>query len=231
SLEEICAIKQGFVHAALFLEKAGFDGIELYGAHGYLLAQFLSKTTNLRTDQYAGSIVNRARFITEIADEIRKQNRPDFILGIKINSVEFQAKGFTAEDAAELCELLEKHRFDFVELSGGTYVTGGLRSARGMIDALKTVNGIGLGRPACSEPSLTRDIMGGRTDRAVKPIIDDNDFGITATLAGLQMQLIGNRYAPLGPSSEKDMAVGALDSKARLIDHIDPDFLRGKGQV
>ncbi|KAI1204661.1 NADH oxidase [Annulohypoxylon truncatum] len=121
SLDEIAHIKAAFVRAAVYLEKAGFDGIQLHAAHGYLLAQFLSPTTNLRTDSYGGSLANRARLITEIADGVRGATGPDFVLAIKINSVEFQDAGFAAEEAAQLVSLLEMHRFDIIELSGGTY--------------------------------------------------------------------------------------------------------------
>ncbi|KAK8103016.1 NADH-dependent flavin oxidoreductase nadA [Apiospora sp. TS-2023a] len=112
----------GFAHAAEYLYKAGYDGIELHGAHGYLLAQFLAPSTNKRTDQYGGSLLNRARIIFEIADAVRARV-PDkgFSLSIKLNSVEFQEGGFSTEDCKQLCLELEKHQFDFVELSGGTY--------------------------------------------------------------------------------------------------------------
>lgn len=90
-----------------------------------MLAQFLSRTTNKRTDQYGGSLLNRARLILEIADAIKarvtKPGAPPFSLGIKLNSVEFQADGFTPEDCATLCAELDTHGFDHVELSGGTY--------------------------------------------------------------------------------------------------------------
>ncbi|EPE27258.1 FMN-linked oxidoreductase [Glarea lozoyensis ATCC 20868] len=119
--EEIARVIDGFAHAAEYLEKAGYDGIELHGAHGYLLAQFLSPTTNKRTDKYGGSLENRLRLILEIAEEVRKRVSKEFIIGIKVNSVEFQDKGFTPEDAKGLCQALEKARFDYVELSGGTY--------------------------------------------------------------------------------------------------------------
>lgn len=121
SQEEIDNIVEGFAHAAEYMEKAGYDGIELHGAHGYLLAQFLSPTTNERTDKYGGSLENRARLILEIAQAIRKRTQPDFIVSIKLNSVEFQDKGFRSDEARELCAMLEENRFDFVELSGGTY--------------------------------------------------------------------------------------------------------------
>lgn len=119
--EDIKNVIEGFAHAAEYLEKAGYDGIELHGAHGYLLAQFLSLSTNLRTDKYGGSLENRARLIIEIGKEVRRRTSPDFVLSIKLNSVEFQDKGFDTQEAATLCKLLEDNSFDFVELSGGTY--------------------------------------------------------------------------------------------------------------
>ncbi|TKA83336.1 hypothetical protein B0A55_00626 [Friedmanniomyces simplex] len=119
--EDIAHVIEGFAHSAEYLEKAGYDGIELHGAHGYLLAQFLPPTTNQRTDKYGGTLQNRARLILDIAREVRAHTSPSFILGIKLNSVEFQDKGFNPDEAKELCALLEQERFDFVELSGGTY--------------------------------------------------------------------------------------------------------------
>ena len=90
SEEDIKNIIEGFAHAAEFMEKANFDGIELHGAHGYLLAQFLSTRINKRTDKYGGSLENRARIILEIAQEIRKRTSKSFIVGIKLNSVDHQ---------------------------------------------------------------------------------------------------------------------------------------------
>lgn len=123
SSDEIITLKNQFIQASEYLYKAGYDGVELHGAHGYLLAQFLSNTTNKRTDNYGGSLENRARLITEIADGIREKipASAGFIVGIKINSVEFQKSGFSPDEAKELVSLLESHKFDFVELSGGTY--------------------------------------------------------------------------------------------------------------
>jgi len=119
--EEIDQVIDGFAHAAEFLEKAGYDGIELHGAHGYLLAQFLSPSTNQRTDKYGGSLENRIRLSLEVAEACQKRVKKEFIIGIKINSVEFQDKGFTPEDAQGLVKALEGARFDYAELSGGTY--------------------------------------------------------------------------------------------------------------
>lgn len=119
--EDIAGVVEGFAHAAEYLDKAGFDGIQLHAAHGYLLSQFLSPTTNKRTDEYGGELKNRMRLILEIREAVAQRVRKDFVVGIKVNSVEFQEHGFQPEEARVLCETLEENAFDFVELSGGTY--------------------------------------------------------------------------------------------------------------
>ncbi|KAI0808479.1 NADH:flavin oxidoreductase/NADH oxidase [Xylaria sp. FL0064] len=231
---EIKDIVGGFAHAAEYLHKAGYDGVQLHGAHGYLLAQFLSQTTNKRTDEYGGSLLNRARIIFEIVEEIRVRVKDEsFIIGIKLNSVEFQDGGFTPEECRDLCTELEKHRMDFVELSGGTYqqlgfshkrestkkreaffiefaemivpkltktkvyVTGGLRTVAAMVEALKTVHGIGLGRPVTHEFDLAKKILEGKANSALDEGIDEQDFGLSLVAAGTQMRLVGKGKEPL----------------------------------
>lgn len=119
--EDIKDIIEGFAHAAEYLDKAGFDGMELHGAHGYLIAQFLSPRTNKRTDEYGGSVENRYRLVLEIEKEIRRRVSSAFVLGIKTNSIEYTADGLQLEDVKKYISALEKARFDFVELSGGNY--------------------------------------------------------------------------------------------------------------
>ncbi|KAE9548023.1 hypothetical protein FO519_008763 [Halicephalobus sp. NKZ332] len=112
-----------FTYAAKYLYEAGFDGIELHGAHGYMIAQFLSKTTNKRTDKYGGSPRNRAQIVVDIYNAIREQvpASTGFIVGIKLNSVEFQNEGLTTNEAEEVARTLDEIGLDFIELSGGTY--------------------------------------------------------------------------------------------------------------
>ncbi|KAI0018026.1 hypothetical protein F4780DRAFT_557830 [Xylariomycetidae sp. FL0641] len=237
---DIEAVKEGFAHAAHYCYKAGYDGVQLHGAHGYLLAQFLSQTTNKRTDEYGGPLLNRARIILEIADEIRKRVQdPNFSIGIKINSVEFQEGGFSPDECRELCLQLERHGFDYVELSGGTYqslafahkressrkreafflefadmivphltktkayVTGGLRTAAAMVDALKSVHGVGLGRPATHEFNLPKLILEGKAMSAMDTKLDEQDFGITNVAAGTQIRLVSKDKEPLDLSQDK----------------------------
>ncbi|VDL69865.1 unnamed protein product [Nippostrongylus brasiliensis] len=111
-----------FVFAAKYAHKHGFDGVQLHSAHGYLLSSFLSPTTNNRTDKYGGSVENRFRVVREVYEAIRKEIPPTtgFIVGIKVNSVEFQDKGLGVEDAKAIGAMIEACGFDFVELSGGT---------------------------------------------------------------------------------------------------------------
>ncbi|WKY00115.1 hypothetical protein Q1695_014745 [Nippostrongylus brasiliensis] len=112
-----------FLFTAKFASEQGFDGVQIHGAHGYLLSSFLSPTTNNRMDKYGGSVENRFRVIREIYDAIRKEidTSTGFLVGIKMNSVEYQNRGLGIEDAKAIAELVEKCGFDFVELSGGTY--------------------------------------------------------------------------------------------------------------
>ncbi|PNP74801.1 hypothetical protein FNYG_11938 [Fusarium nygamai] len=119
--EDIANIINGFAHAAEFLDKAGFDGIELHGAHGYLLAQFLSPRTNKRTDEYGGSRENRMRIVLEVFAEIKRRVSPNFIVGIKANSVEYTPGGIDIEDVKAFAVALENAEVDFIELSGGNY--------------------------------------------------------------------------------------------------------------
>jgi 2,4-dienoyl-CoA reductase-like NADH-dependent reductase (Old Yellow Enzyme family) len=111
-------VKQWGETAALCRE-AGFDGVQIHCAHGYLLAQFLSLTTNKRTDEYGGDFENRSRIVFEVIEEVRRRvPDPDFIICCKINSVEFQPGGQTPDDCRNLCVKLEQANVDFIDLSG-----------------------------------------------------------------------------------------------------------------
>jgi len=110
-----------FVHTAKLAEAAGFTGVEIHAAHGYLLSQFLSPLTNRRTDQWGGSLKNRARLLTEIVQAVREAVSPSFAVAVKLNSADFQRGGFSADDAKEVVKLLNALAVDLVEISGGSY--------------------------------------------------------------------------------------------------------------
>lgn len=110
-----------FVTTARRAEEAGFDGVEVHAAHGYLLSQFLSPLVNNRTDGWGGSLEHRARMLLEIVRGIRAEVTAGFGVAVKLNSADFQRGGFDAGDARAVIELLAPLGVDLVELSGGSY--------------------------------------------------------------------------------------------------------------
>jgi 2,4-dienoyl-CoA reductase-like NADH-dependent reductase (Old Yellow Enzyme family) len=119
--EQIEETTQRFATTAGLAERAGFDGVEVHAAHGYLLSQFLSPLVNRRTDQWGGSLENRARFLHDVVRAIRGTVRPSFAVAVKLNSADFQRGGFDSDDAARVIAMLERLGVDLVELSGGSY--------------------------------------------------------------------------------------------------------------
>ena len=118
---EVEELVQKFVTSAKVAKEAGFSGIQIHAAHGYLISQFLSPHDNRRTDKYGGSLENRMRFLKEIYLGMREELGKDFPIGIKINSTDFKEDGLTEEDSLETIVELANLGLDFVEISGGTY--------------------------------------------------------------------------------------------------------------
>ena len=119
--EAIWDIIKRFGNTARIMKEAGFTGCQIHGAHGYLVSQFLSPNSNIRTDQWGGSLSNRARFVLEVYREIRRQVGSDYPIAIKINSADFQRGGFTEEESMEVIRFLSNEGIDLIEISGGTY--------------------------------------------------------------------------------------------------------------
>lgn len=120
SVEEIEDVVQKFVKGAKISADAGFAGIQIHGAHGYLIAQFLSAKTNQRTDAYGGTPRKRAKLVVDIINAVRKVVPKDFCVGIKLNSVDHQSEVELAECIEQLEEVVGAG-IDFLEISGGTY--------------------------------------------------------------------------------------------------------------
>jgi 2,4-dienoyl-CoA reductase-like NADH-dependent reductase (Old Yellow Enzyme family) len=119
--EQIDATVQRFATTAARAEAAGFDGVEIHGAHGYLLSQFLSPLANRRTDEWGGSLDNRARLLLDVVRAVRSAVSPAFAVAVKLNSADFQRGGFDANDAQRVIAMLAPADVDLVELSGGSY--------------------------------------------------------------------------------------------------------------
>ena len=121
SAAEIRNLIRRYAKTAGIAQKAGFTGVQIHAAHGYLVSQFLSPLTNQRTDEWGGSPGNRMRFVLRIYDAIREQVGPDFPISIKLNSSDFMRGGLTEEESAGVAVSLAESGIDLIEISGGTY--------------------------------------------------------------------------------------------------------------
>lgn len=120
TVAEIGQCVKDYAAAAVRMKAAGFDGIQLHGAHGYLISKFLTPHYNRRTDKYGGSLENRARFLLEVLDAIRQEVGPDYPVWIKLNCADFmESDGFTFEESKQVVQWLAQHGISAVELSGG----------------------------------------------------------------------------------------------------------------
>ena len=122
--EEVEGLVKKFVVVLVLCQKAGVDGVEIHGAHGYLVSQFLSPHTNKRTDKYGGSFEGRMRFATEIIMGIRAYCGPKFPIGIRINGNDYLDDGITEEDAIAQAKYFEKLGVCYINVSCGTYDSG-----------------------------------------------------------------------------------------------------------
>jgi len=119
--DEILDFVRRFAAAARTAREAGFTGVQLHSAHGYLMSSFLAPVTNRRTDAWGGSIENRTRFLIETLRATRRAVGADFPLSVKLNSDDFRKGGFSHEDCLRVIELLNPEGIDLLEISGGTY--------------------------------------------------------------------------------------------------------------
>lgn len=119
-----------FAHAAALAREAGFDGVQLHAAHGYLLSSFLSPHYNRRRDEYGGTVENRARFLLEVLLSVRETAGNDFPVLVKINVNDFLPQGVSVSDIVKTAALLEKGGITAIELSGGTLRSGSLNPSR-----------------------------------------------------------------------------------------------------
>jgi 2,4-dienoyl-CoA reductase-like NADH-dependent reductase (Old Yellow Enzyme family) len=120
-LAEVEALPRRFAVAARSVQQAGFGGVQVHAAHGYLLSQFLSPRSNHRDDAYGGPLPKRARLLLETVRAIRAACGDEFAVAVKLNSADFQQGGFAFEDSLQVAQWLEEAGVDLIEVSGGTY--------------------------------------------------------------------------------------------------------------
>ena len=124
TVEDIRQTVDAFGQAARRAQAAGFDGVQIHAAHGYLLSQFLSPAFNRRGDDYGGDIHNRVRFLLEVVKSIRETVGPQFPIFVKINSEDFLQNGLTLEDCMQIGAMLDNAGVEGIEVSGGTFSSG-----------------------------------------------------------------------------------------------------------
>ncbi|MEH2271949.1 MAG: NADH:flavin oxidoreductase/NADH oxidase family protein [Nostoc sp.] len=118
---EIKHLIERHIYTAKIAKKAGFTGVQIHAAHGYLINQFLSPLSNQRMDDWGGTPENRMRFLLEVYQGIRNSLGQDFPISVKLNSADFQQGGFTEEESINVVQVLEQVGVDLIEISGGTY--------------------------------------------------------------------------------------------------------------
>ncbi|SDJ42510.1 MULTISPECIES: NADH:flavin oxidoreductase/NADH oxidase family protein [Bradyrhizobium] len=126
---DIAGIVARFATTARLAEAAGFSGVQIHAAHGYLISQFLSPLTNRRTDAWGGELHNRARLLLDVVRAVRAVVSPGFSVAVKLNSADFQKGGFEASDAVQVVRWLNELPVDLVELSGGSYESPAMQGA------------------------------------------------------------------------------------------------------
>jgi 2,4-dienoyl-CoA reductase-like NADH-dependent reductase (Old Yellow Enzyme family) len=127
---EVTAVVARFARTAAIAAEAGFAGVQVHGAHGYLLNQFLSPLVNRRTDRWGGSLDNRMRLLLEVVRAVRSATPAEFVLAVKLNSADFQRGGFDPDDALVVAGELEREGVHLVEVSGGNYESTAMLSGR-----------------------------------------------------------------------------------------------------
>jgi 2,4-dienoyl-CoA reductase-like NADH-dependent reductase (Old Yellow Enzyme family) len=220
---EIAETIARFADTAQAAEEAGFTGVEIHAAHGYLISQFLSPLTNQRSDPWGGSLANRARLLLEVVRAVRARVSPAFCVAVKLNSADFQRGGFSEDDARQVVLRLNELSVDLVELSGGSYESPAMQG--------RTADGRTLAREAyCLEfatklaavakmPVMT---TGGIRRRAVAEDVLASGVSMVgmATALAIVPDLPAQWQAGQHPSAEtkpivwKDKAMAALASMA-----------------
>ena len=130
--DEIRDVITRFAFVAETVKSAGFSGVQVHAAHGYLISEFLSPIANQRTDEWGGSPENRARLLLETVRATRKAVGPDFPVSVKLNSSDFQKGGFTLADCLQVVDWLNEEGLDLLEISGGNYEQPALLGAEGL---------------------------------------------------------------------------------------------------
>jgi 2,4-dienoyl-CoA reductase-like NADH-dependent reductase (Old Yellow Enzyme family) len=185
TLQEIDDVIRRFGRSAAVCKKAGFNGVEIHGAHGYLVSQFLSPHHNLRDDEWGGTPERRRRFVLAVYAEVRRNVGPDFPVGIKLNSADFQRGGFTEEESLDTIRALADAGIDLIEISGGTYeapaMSGAMHKPQNASTASREAYFLGFAERVRAAVSVPLMVTGGFRTAA----------GMEAALASGALDIVG----------------------------------------
>ncbi len=248
-IEEIVA---RFARTAAVVKAAGFDGVQLHGAHGYLISQFLSPRANQRDDGWGGDAERRRRFVLEVLRATRAAVGPDYPIGIKLNSADFQRGGFSEEESSDVVVALAAEGIDLVEISGGTYeapaMMGNKDSARARARAHAGTHARATTRAReayfldyaeqirARVPGLPLMVTGGfRTTEAMAEALADGGCDVIGIARPLALhpdaggELLDGRRARVD-AGEKAIGVRTLDSAIDLFWHTRQMHRIGRGR-
>lgn len=200
-----------FAHTARLAQQAGFTGVEVHGAHGYLISQFLSPLSNTRTDHWGGSLANRARFLLVVIAAIRAAVGPKFPIGLKLNASDFQKGAFTAAECREVVGWLNNTSLDLLELSGGS-----LEQPKVVGVALKDEGEDGRRTSTIQREAYFIEFAAGITAVAKMPVMVTGGFrtlsGMTGALADAELDLVGiGRPMIADPGIPTKLLAGAIE--------------------
>ncbi|GAA6190937.1 NADH:flavin oxidoreductase/NADH oxidase family protein [Phaeobacter sp. NW0010-22] len=153
------AVIKKFSRSAQLAQQAGFDGVQIHGAHGYLLSSALSPRINTRDDHWGGPLENRARLLLSVVRAVRAVVVPEFIVAVKLNSSDFQKGGFSHEESVLVAQMLEAEGVDFIEISGGTFETPTAYQHASQKESTKTREGYFLEYAKAIKAAITIPLM------------------------------------------------------------------------
>lgn len=190
-VDEIVAIEDAFADAAYRAKCAGFDGVEIHGAHGYLICSFLSPYTNKRTDEYGGNPENRARFLKNIIAKVRAKVGYEFLVGLRISGCEYVDGGLTIEDTTAIGKMVEDE-VDYIHVSVGNYET----MANWMISPMYRPEGAIVNLASAMKKAVTKAKV--ITVNALNPELAEKALeNDDADLVAFGRPLIADPYLPL----------------------------------
>ncbi len=216
-----------FAHAAAVSREAGFTGVQIHAAHGYLLSQFLSPKANIRSDAWGGSLENRARFLMEAVRATRKAVGADFPVSVKLNSADFQKGGFAFEDSLKVARWLTQEKVDLLEISGGTYEQPKMAGLEGL---LEPVFESGVRESTKARESYFARYADEMAKAAGMPLMVTGGFrtraGMEAALNDGSTQVIGIGRPMCGAP---DCVRALLDGKADELPSFEKSLVMGRG--